>query len=187
MNCCITNRFQGCCKRNSLMTDFQLELGSYLCYAYFRKAAIHFIKNKQPDFAFIFLRKFPLMPLNKPFIKYKTRNEKVVWARHPMLFNRTKFEWDNKFSKYEKEIDFNTKKRHLIELRDFNLLAGLLLGLNRWCVKFLLSDILAISDDINCSCKKLFIVSTLRVQIHSLEIMYAKSQITESAESFLKI
>ena len=144
------------------LTDFQLELGSYLCYAYFRKAAIHFIKNKHPDFAFIFLRKFPLMLLNKPFIKYKTRNEKVVWTRHPMLFNRRKFEWDNKFSKYEKEIDFNTKRRHLIELRDFNLLAGLLLGLNRWCIKFLLNDILAISDDINCSCKNLFIVSLMR-------------------------
>ncbi len=144
------------------LTDFQIELGSYRCYAYFRKAAIHFIRNKQPDLAFIFLRKFPLMPLNKPFIKYKTRNGNVVWARHPMLFNRSKFEWDNKFSKYEKDIDFNTKKHHLIELRDFNLLAGLLLGLNRWCVNFLLKDIQAIFDDINGNCKKIFIVSTMR-------------------------
>jgi len=137
-------------------------LGSYFSYSQFQETTLNFIKNKNPDMVFIFLRAFPLMPLNKPFFKYKMTDEIISWSVHPSLFNRKNFHWDEKFSKYEKEIDYNTRVRKKIELRDFNLLVGLLLGLNSWCVKFLMNRIKAIKNDSNSYNKKLFIISLPR-------------------------
>jgi len=138
--------------------NFEIALGSYVSYSQFQETVLNFIKHKNPDLVFIFLRPFPLMPLNKPIFKYKKNDQTVMWSIHPSLFNRKNFSWDEKFSKYEKEIDFNYKRRKKIELRDINLLIGLLLGLNSWCVKFLVNNIKAINT-INGYGKKLFFIS----------------------------
>jgi hypothetical protein len=146
-------------KKESDSFDFEIALGSYVSYSQFRSKVLNFIKDKNPDFAFIFLRPFPLMPLNKPIFKYKKNNEKTGWAIHPSLFNHKNFQWDEKFSKYEKEIGINNKQRKIIEFRDFNLLLGLLLGLNKWCIKFLLRNIKTIDKEVNSFNTKLFFVS----------------------------
>jgi hypothetical protein len=138
---------------------FEIALASYVSYSQFHEATINFIENINPDIVFIFLRPFPLMPLNKPLIKYKKDEENIAWSMHPSLFNRKNFQWDEKFSKYEKEIKFNHKHRWKFELRDLNLLSGLLLGLNRWCAKFLVNNLNAIYNNENGGSKKLFFIS----------------------------
>lgn len=139
-----------------------MALGSYFSYSQFRETTLDFIKNKDPKLVFVFLRPFPLMPLNKPIFKYKKSDETIAWSVHPSLFNRKDLYWDEKFFKYEKEIDFNPKHRKKIELRDLNLLTGLLLGLNSWCMKFLASNIKAIHGNMKDPDKKLFIISLPR-------------------------
>jgi len=146
-------------KREYFNCEIEIALGSYVSYSQFQNAILKFIENKCPDLVFIFLRPFPLMPLNKPLFKYK-KNEKIIaWSLHPSIFKRKNFHWDEKFSKYETEIDYNDKCRKKIELRDINLLIGLLSGLNSWCVKFLTKNIREINNDVKGFDKKLFYIS----------------------------
>jgi len=139
--------------------NVEIALGSYVSYSQFQKTTLTFIKDKNPDMVFIFLRPFPLMPLNKPIIKYKKNERTIAWSLHPLLFKRKNFKWDEKFSKFEKEIEYNDKRRSKIELRDLNLLLGLLLGLNKWSVKFLVNNIKVIINDECCQNRKLFFIS----------------------------
>jgi hypothetical protein len=144
-------------KRQNTTGNIDIALSSYVSYSQFKATSINFIKNKNPDIVFIFLRPFPLMPLNKPLIKYKKSEDIISWSVHPSLFNRKNFHWDEEFSKHEKEIDFNYKHRNKIELRDINLLTGFLLGLNAWCVKFLINNIKEIQQSFTDNNKIFFI------------------------------
>jgi hypothetical protein len=140
-------------------SDFEIALGSYVSYSQFQKTTLDFIKNKEPELLFIFLRPFPLMPLNKPLIKYRKNDKKIAWAIHPSFFKRDNFLWDEKFTRHEKEIEFNVKRRIKFELRDLNLLFGLLFGLNRWCVKFLVNEIkMIVENNVHQDGKHFFIL-----------------------------
>jgi hypothetical protein len=146
---------------SSEKTEYQISLRNYLSYDQLPDQAKILINKKNPDMIFLFIRPFPLMPLQKLIVKYEAGNNKVGYALHPALFNR-KLRWNDKLTAHQSSSDFKLKKRSVFGLRDINLLAGVLFGLHHWMLKYLTNQL----DLINQRCKaedlRLYIISPPR-------------------------
>lgn len=117
-------------------SDLKISLGRYLSYDHLVQQAEEFLDKKNPDLIFVFIRPFPLMPLQKPIIKYDKAGGKTGRALHPALFTRTT-EWNKKLTAHQKDEGINLRTRNKFELRDLNLVAGFLLGLHRWALNYI--------------------------------------------------
>jgi len=117
-------------------TDYHISLGSYLSYDQLPEQTKFFINKKNPDLIFLFIRSFPLLPLQKPIVKYESENNKVAYALHPALFNH-QMKWKDKLSKHQSSNDFQFVKKNVFSFRDINLLAGVFMGLQYWTLKYL--------------------------------------------------
>ncbi len=117
-------------------TEHQISLGSYLSFDQLFEQTKKIIDKKRPNLIYLFVRPFPLMPMQKPIVKYDTANKKVAYSFHPALFTQ-QLRWDIKFTKYQSTNDFRFVRKSIFGLRDINLLVGVLLGLHRWALKYL--------------------------------------------------
>ncbi len=115
---------------------YQISLATYLSYDQLYTQTQKLITKKNPNILFLFIRPFPLMPLQKMMIKYDKPNQKTGWAFHPGLFSR-KMEWDNKFTAFQSDNGYSYVKRNRFELRDLNLLAGMAMGLHHWSFRYI--------------------------------------------------
>jgi hypothetical protein len=127
----------------------KISLGQYFSYDQLLRQTEKFIAEKKPDLIFLFIRPFPLMPLQKPIIKYDKPNGKIGRTLHPALFMR-KTKWHNKLTQHQSEAPAHLVERKKIELRDANLIAGILLGLHRWALRYLAKQI----ENIQQLCKE---------------------------------
>lgn len=116
--------------------SFSVVLSSYSSLNQLANDCEHFIERKNPDFLGVFIRPFTLMPLCKPFIKYKNDGGPTRWGVHPALRNR-RLEWNSLLTDYVSESEYSYSRKSRIGLRDFNLMAGYGLGLHSWARQFL--------------------------------------------------
>ena len=117
-------------------TAHQISLGSYLSFDQLILQTKNFIDKKQPNIIYLFVRPFPLMPLQKPIIKYDTKEKTIGYSLHPALFSR-ELKWDDKLTRYQSANDFQFERKSSFGFRDINLIAGVMLGLHHWKLKYL--------------------------------------------------
>ncbi|HYV95157.1 MAG TPA: hypothetical protein VE978_25500 [Chitinophagales bacterium] len=117
-------------------TEYQVSLGSYLSFNQLPNQAKIFLDTKQPNLIYLFIRPFPLMPLQKPIVKHETIKNKVAYSLHPALFTRQMI-WKEELTKYESSTPLQFARKNFFDFRDINLLAGIVLGLHRWTLKYL--------------------------------------------------
>lgn len=139
--------------RNFPGSKFEGSLGYYTSYNLMPQAATRFIEQKSPDRLFLFLRPFPLMALNKLWIKFNTKdkeNTRNGHSRklHPSLFKRGNMEWAPNLTNYSLEDAVLEAAGKKFGWRDLNLLSGLMTGLNNWSVRYLVKEI----EEINKVC-----------------------------------
>lgn len=150
---------------NSLLSkidiDNDMSLHSYRSYDTMLTKSKRVIEETNPDIFCLFIRHFPLFPLHKPLIKYEKKDGSLGWSIHPQLFTR-QIKWDNRLTKFQSMNEYVFAKRRRIELRDFNILLGLLLGLHNWAFHYIKLQ----AEEIRAICKekkvKLVIVSPVR-------------------------
>jgi hypothetical protein len=121
-------------------TDHQILLGNYLSYDQLPEQIRIFINRKKPNLIFLFIRPFPLVPLQKPFVRYEAGNHSVAYAIHPALFNR-KMKWNDTLTKNQSAGEFQFVKKSVFGLRDINLLAGRFTGLQHWMLEYLVHQL----------------------------------------------
>ena len=122
--------------------DLNFNFAVYHAYGQLFEKATGLISKNRPDILVIFIRPFPFLILNKPLVKYEESDNRKVRDMHPALFFRNKFEWPEKYFINIKEASSaKCVSRSKFELRDLNLLAGIILGLNRWAMKFVLQEL----------------------------------------------
>jgi len=143
---------------NKNKTDHQISLGGYLSYDQLPEQVKIFITRKKPDLVFLFIRPFPLIPLQKPVVKYDAGNNKVAYAIHPALFNR-QMKWNDKLTKNQSSGDFQFVKKSAFGFRDINLLSGLLFGLHHWMLKYLVHNLEIVNQICTMEEIKLIIIS----------------------------
>lgn len=120
--------------------DYQISLGSYLSFDQLVSQTQQFISKKKPDIIFLFIRPFPLMPLQKPFVKYDKADGTQGWVIHPALFSR-QLVWKDLLTKNQSANDYVFTPRNKIGLRDLNLVAGILLGMHHWTRRYIAKQI----------------------------------------------
>ena len=114
----------------------QISLAVYLSYNQLYRQVQRHITMKKPDILFLFVRPFPMMPLQKLLIKYDKAGNKKGWALHPALFTRAA-EWNEAFTANQSDNGYGYVKRSKFELRDINILLGILLGLHHWSFNYI--------------------------------------------------
>ncbi len=139
-------------------TDYQISLGVYLSYDQLPDQTKIFIDKKKPNLIFLFIRPFPLLPLQKPIVKYESENNKVAYALHPALFNQ-QMKWKDELTKNQTSNDFQFVKKSVFGFRDINLLAGLFLGLPRWALNYLVHQLGLVKERCAAEEIKLIIIS----------------------------
>jgi hypothetical protein len=117
-------------------SEHKMTLGSYLSFDQLPDRTKNFIDKKQPAIIYLFIRPFPLMPLQKPIVKYDTAEETIGYSLHPALFTR-QLKWNEELTRYQSSTDFVFVRKPSFGFRDLNLLAGVILGLHRWALKYL--------------------------------------------------
>ncbi len=138
--------------------EHQILLGNYYHYNQLVSSIEKYIKQKQPDLIYMFIRPFPLMELNKPFIKYINDNNKKLYAVHPQLLSR-KMEWDDKLSIFHKTVNNNIiKRRKLFYFQDINIFLGIILKLHMWSLKYLIFQLNIVKQICNNNNIKLTII-----------------------------
>lgn len=150
--------------RQLLDTDFPqssitLTLGYYTSYNLMAQAVISLIENKSADILFLFLRPFPLMALNKLWIKFNNDAEESNRKIHPSVFKRKNMHWPAMLTKYPLDNAVIEPRREKFGLRDLNLLSGLSIGLNTWAVKYIVTEIETINNFCKSHNKKLILLS----------------------------
>ncbi|HLG04033.1 MAG TPA: hypothetical protein VI731_10595 [Bacteroidia bacterium] len=116
--------------------EYQISLGSYLSFDRLHEQTKKFITRKQPNFLYLFIRPQPLMPLQKPIVKYDRAEKKTGYAFHPALITRQLI-WKEEFSSYQPAYDFQFVNKRDFGFRSINLLTGVVLGLHHWALKYL--------------------------------------------------
>lgn len=139
--------------------SINLSLGYYTSYNLLAKSAISLIEKKSADILFLFLRPFPLMALNKLWIKFNTEAEKSARILHPSVFNRKNMHWPPNLTNYPLENAVIEPRREKFGLRDLNLLSGLSIGLNKWAVKYVANEVETINNFCKAQNKKLILLS----------------------------
>jgi len=123
-------------------TDLNFNFAVYHAYRQLYEKVTGLISKNRPDILVIFIRPFPFLILNKPLVKYEENDHRKVRDIHPSLFFRNKFGWPEKYFRNIKEASPETLvSRNKFGFRDLNLLAGIMLGLNRWARKFVLQEL----------------------------------------------
>jgi hypothetical protein len=117
-------------------TQHQITLGTYLSFDQLSDQLKKFLEKNRPALIYLFIRPFPLMPLQKPVIKYNTADKKIAYTFHPALLTR-KLNWNEELSKYQSSDNIQPVSKSRFALRDINLLAGVLSGLHHWTLKYL--------------------------------------------------
>ena len=85
--------------------DYQISLGTYLSFDQLASRTKLFIAKKKPNIIFLFIRPFPLMPLQKPLVKFDKADGTKRWAIHPALFSRQLI-WKEQFTKNQTANNF---------------------------------------------------------------------------------
>jgi hypothetical protein len=141
--------------------DNQMSLHSYRSYDDLLNKSKRVIKETNPDIFCLFIRHFPLFPLHKPIIKFEKINGNAGWTLHPQLLTR-RLAWNKRLTEFQSMNDYIFARRRRIELRDFNILSGILLGLHHWAFKYIKLQV----EEIISICKekkiKLVMVSPVR-------------------------
>lgn len=132
--------------KNSLSHRYSIGLsfnfGVYHAYSQLYEKTKDLISMKKPDILVIFIRPFPFLILNKLLVKYEKSNKRKVRDIHPSLLFRNKFEWPEKYFINIKEASSaKWVSRPKFGLRDLNLFAGIMLGLHRWALSFVLKEL----------------------------------------------
>lgn len=127
-------------KESKSSNNYQISLGSYLSFDQLVIKTNEFISKKKPDIIFLFIRPFPLMPLQKPFVKYDKADGIQSWVIHPALFS-TQLVWKDLLTKNQSANDFVFAPKNKIGLRDLNLIAGIALGLHHWTRRYIAKQI----------------------------------------------
>lgn len=163
-------------------SDHQISLAVYLSYDQLYRQVQRFLSLKDPDIIFLFIRPFPLMPLQKLIIKYDRPDHQTGWGLHPALFDRDA-DWDRRFSAHQSDKGYRYVKRNKFELRDINLLAGMSLGLHHWAFHYINKQLIRIKALCSHHSIKLCIISTPKnpESILGNKICY---QATRSVEKF---
>ena len=125
---------------NGAFVNFQISLATYFSFGELHSKMQRFIDKKQPDVIFLFIRPFPLMPLQKLLIKYDKSDKQTGWAFHPALIFR-RLEWRHDLTEFQTDNGYQFVRRNKFEFRDVNLLAGISLGLHRWAIRYLRNQI----------------------------------------------
>ncbi len=146
-------------KSNSPEYDTAISLGFYTSYDQLPQAATNFIQAKSPDMLFLFLRPFPLMALNKLWIKYDAGNNVMARQWHPALFNRQNMNWPPMLTNYTLDDVTTEPRREKFGLRDMNLLGGLFARLPAWTTTYLLNEINAINSLCTSQNRKMALIS----------------------------
>ncbi|HET8572340.1 MAG TPA: hypothetical protein VFL76_00585 [Edaphocola sp.] len=120
--------------------NYRVALGRYLSYDQLVPEAEAFIFKKKPGHIFLFIRPFPVMPLQKLLVKYERADGRQTRAFHPALLTR-KLAWNERLTKFQTERDFIFTPRKKIGLRDCNLMAGVVLGLHHWTRRYIAKQI----------------------------------------------
>ncbi len=157
----------GLLERHFQGSGISCSLGVYTSYNLLSESAIKFIETRSPDIIFLFLRQFPLMPLNKILIKFNRGKEEIhqnritryEWEFHPSLFNRRKMDWAPRLTDYTLNDAVLEPRREKFGMRDINLLSGLAAGLNDWAIKYILNEIKQVNDMCLAQNKKLILLS----------------------------
>lgn len=134
--------------RHSLLNegaaDINIALGKYLSYNQVEEKTRKLLAQKKTDVLCLFIRPFPLMPLQKPLIKYEKGDGKIGWALHPGLLSR-KLIWPSKLTDHQKDGAFVYTPRKIFELRDVNLMIGKIFSLHRWAEQYLVNILSAVA------------------------------------------
>ncbi|MBI3502055.1 MAG: SGNH/GDSL hydrolase family protein [Bacteroidetes bacterium] len=136
----------------------QILLEQYFSYDQLVECSRKFVDEKNPDWLFLFIRPFPLMPLHKPIIKYDLQGKKTGRTLHPALYNR-ELKWKGKLSEHQRTEPLQIIQRKKFELRDLNIIAGILIGLHSWAMKYLTKQIKEIHSFCNRKGKKIVVIS----------------------------
>lgn len=139
-------------------SEHQISLGSYLSFDRLLNETIKFIDKKEPSLIYLFIRPFPLMPLQKPIVKYDTAEKDIGYSLHPALFTR-QLKWNGELSKHQSSNGFQFVSKNYFGFRDINLLAGVLLGLHHWTLKYLTYQLKLVNQLCNKQNIKLKIIS----------------------------
>ena len=137
--------------------DVNISLYNYHSYESLPEDVELFINKKKPNVLCLFIRPFPLMPLNKVFIKHIAKNGKKRIALHPQIFFRKK-RWDINFSAPETG-PYNFKKVNKLSLKDVNIIAGFALGINHWGTQFIIDRVEKVNNLCQSKNIKLILVS----------------------------
>jgi hypothetical protein len=116
--------------------NHQISLGTYLSFDQLFDQTNKFIHKKKPHLIYLFIRPFPLMPLQKPIVKFDRENESIGYSLHPEFFTR-QLKWNEKLTKNQSSSDYEFVRKSVFGFRDINLLAGVILGLHSWALKYL--------------------------------------------------
>ena len=128
--------------------EVSVSIGAYLSLDRMVERAEKLIGGKRPDFLCVYVRPFILMPLHKLLVRYETEDKRFPRAWHPALFNR-KMAWNPQLSAFQTDWPFEFVPRSRFGWRDWNLLAGLLLGLHAWARRYVVHQL----DLLNALCE----------------------------------
>ena len=137
--------------------DCHLSFSSFLSYADLGKQTTELIGKRSCDIIVVFLRPYPLMPMNKLMVRYRSAPGKTSWTLHPAFFHRSLAEWPVKMTRYEPEGDFVFTPKMKFGLRDLNLVFGMLAGLHHWSSAYIEQTVLSLNLSLNSSGKKLLV------------------------------
>jgi len=143
---------------SSNQTEHQISLCSYHSYSQLLDQTKKFIEKKKPELLYLFIRPFPLMPLQKPWVKYDTADHKVTYTLHPALFSR-QMVWKEELTKHQVIREFEYVKKSVFSFRDLNLLTGLVLGLHFWARNYLTDQLDSVKEICSAHEIKLVIIS----------------------------
>lgn len=125
--------------------EYGVSLGCYLSFDQLVSQAQHFITRKRPDILFLFIRPFPLMPLQKLVVRFEKPDGTGGMGLHPALFGR-QLAWNDQFTRDQTERPFVYVPRSRIGFRDLNLLGGILLGLHHWARRYVAQQLLEVEQ-----------------------------------------
>ena len=137
---------------------YQITLGTYFSFDQLLDQTKKFIDKKQPNLLYLFIRPFPLMPLQKPIVKYDTAEKTIGYSLHPALFSR-QLKWNEELTKFQSSNYFQSVSKNSFGFRDINLLAGVVLGLHHWMLKYLTHQLELVKQLCNEKKIKLKIIS----------------------------
>lgn len=127
-------------RRKAPPVQVTVSIGSFLSIDRMPERAEQLLDRSRPDWLCVYIRPFTLMPLHKLLVRYETADKRFVRSWHPALFRR-KMAWNPRLSQFQTEWPFVFVPRSRFGWRDWNLLAGLLLGLHGWARRYVLHQL----------------------------------------------